>query len=70
MSCCNSFYLQPKRWSVSSDWMGTEEGLGGFNGFLPKAGDNVIIPSSWWMIYDASMEGLGDVSQNLIPFFD
>ena len=55
---------------MSSDWMGTEEGLGGFNGFLPKAGDNVIIPSSWWMIYDASMEGLGDVSQNLIPFFD
>ncbi|XP_063689847.1 fibrocystin-L-like isoform X2 [Bolinopsis microptera] len=51
----------PKRWSVSSDWMGTEEGLGGFNGILPKVGDNVIIPSSWWMVYDASMEGLGDI---------
>ena len=44
--------------------MGTEEGLGGHNGILPKAGDNVVIPSSWWMIYDASMEGLGDVSLN------
>jgi hypothetical protein len=46
--------------------MGTEEGFGGHNGILPKAGDKVVIPSSWWMIYDASMEGLGDVSDNLV----
>ena len=53
---------QPKKWTVSSDWVGTEEGWGGFDAILPRAGQDVQIPASWWMVYDAQMEGLGNVS--------
>ena len=28
---------------------------------LPTAGEDVQIPSSWWMVYDVEMEGLGTV---------
>jgi hypothetical protein len=55
------FSSQPKKWSLSSDWKGTEEGWGGHGGYLPKAGEDVQIPNNWWMIYDTSMEGLGNV---------
>ena len=41
-----------KYWSKPADWKGTLEGYGGYNGILPKDGDNVMINSDKWMIVD------------------
>lgn len=53
------YFAQIKRWSLSSDWTGD------WAGTKPQAGDDVTIPSSWWMIYDDDMVGYGTVSQFL-----
>ena len=39
-------------WSKSADWKGTLAGYGGYNGVLPKDGDNVMINSDKWMVVD------------------
>ena len=39
-------------WSKPADWKGTLEGYGGYNGILPKDGDNVMINSDKWMVAD------------------
>lgn len=37
-------------WSKPADWKGTLAGYGGYNGILPKDGDNVMINSDKWMV--------------------
>eukprot|EP00794_Sanderia_malayensis_P006712 gene6712-7474_t len=39
-------------WSKSKDWIGTLPGYGGYNGILPKDGDNVMIDSDKWIVAD------------------
>ena len=39
-------------WSKSADWKGTPAGYGGYNGILPKDGDNVMINSDKYMVVD------------------
>ena len=39
-------------WSKAADWKGTLAGYGGYNGILPKDGDNVMINSDKWMVVD------------------
>lgn len=47
-----------REWSKANDWEGAVEGFGGHNKVLPKAGEDVMINSDWWMIVDTAIPKL------------
>ena len=40
-------------WKDSKSWIGSPAGYGGYNGVLPKDGDNVMINSDKWIVIDS-----------------
>ena len=44
--------------------------MGGYNGYLPSAGQNITILSSWWMIYDMKSDVVYDTVSTALCALD